>query len=189
MNELTKEKISIAVIKAIEEEKLMHKYVAYQFRISNSSMSCIKNSKYWSNISDQIWDDFRTWMYSGEKMKGYTPPRFKNEKEEIPVENPEPAKDIFKDLKKAKYLMVLLHMVGRDKKKTDPEKNNPENQEKTPDPPDEIPEIIDKEKFTIWLSKSHCFSGNESEEEPVTKDIILNIKVKLSIEQYHERNE
>jgi len=184
MNELTKEKISIAVIKAIEEEKLMHKYVAYQFRISNSSMSCIKNPKYWSNISDQIWDDFRTWMYSGEKMKGYTPPRFKNEKEEIPVENPEPAEDIFEDLKKAKY-----PMGGRDKKKTGPKKNKAENQEKTPDPPDEIPEFTEKEKFAIKLSKHPYFSGNESEEEPITKDIILNIKVKLSIEQYHERNE
>lgn len=74
MNNVTKEKISMAVIKACEDEKLMYKDAAKVFNTEPLYMTYLKNPKYWDTIPMKVWDKFHTWLYSGKKLKEYKMP-------------------------------------------------------------------------------------------------------------------
>lgn len=74
MNELTQEKISIAVSNAIKDEKLMHMEVANIFNTSPIYFSYLKKERYWDKIPKSLWEELRVWMYSGQKLKGYKLP-------------------------------------------------------------------------------------------------------------------
>lgn len=74
MNNVTKEKISMAVIKACEDEKLMYKEAAKVFNTEPLYMTYLKNPKYWDTIPRKVWDKFHTWLYSGKKLKEYKMP-------------------------------------------------------------------------------------------------------------------
>lgn len=74
MNNVTKEKISMAVIKACEDENLMYKEAAKVFNTEPLYMTYLKNPKYWDTIPGKVWDKFHAWLYSGKKLKEYKMP-------------------------------------------------------------------------------------------------------------------
>lgn len=74
MNKVTQEKVSSAVIKACEDEKLMYKEAAKVFNTEPLYFTYLKNPKYWDTIPQKVWDKFHTWMYSGTKLKEYKMP-------------------------------------------------------------------------------------------------------------------
>lgn len=74
MNNVTQEKISMAVIKACEDEKLMYKEAAKVFNTEPLYMTYLKNPKYWDTIPRKVWDKFHAWLYSGKKLKEYKMP-------------------------------------------------------------------------------------------------------------------
>lgn len=74
MNNVTQEKISMAVIKACEDEKLMYKEAAKVFNTEPLYMTYLKNPKYWDTIPGKVWDKFHAWLYSGKKLREYKMP-------------------------------------------------------------------------------------------------------------------
>ncbi|NMC39545.1 MAG: hypothetical protein GYA43_00005 [Bacteroidales bacterium] len=74
MNNVTKEKISTAIIKACEDEGLMYKDAAKIFNTEHLYFTYLKNPKYWDTIPRKVWDKFHAWLYSGKKLKEYKIP-------------------------------------------------------------------------------------------------------------------
>lgn len=93
MNEITKEKVVIAVSNAQDDEKLMNVIVAKQFDAEPVHLTYMRNPKYWNRIPERVWLQFRDWMYSGKKLKDYKPPVTPTEDKE-PVEKEAPANEI-----------------------------------------------------------------------------------------------
>jgi hypothetical protein len=71
LNDFTKERIATAVIKALDDEKLLYKEVCEPFNTIPLYFTYLRNPKYWNIIPKKVWDRFRTWMYSGKKLKDY----------------------------------------------------------------------------------------------------------------------
>lgn len=93
MNEITKEKVVIAVGNAQDDEKLMNVIVAKQFDAEPVHLTYMRNPKYWNRIPEKVWLQFKDWMYSGKKLKDYKPPVTPMEDKE-PVEKEAPANEI-----------------------------------------------------------------------------------------------
>jgi hypothetical protein len=89
MNNVTKEKVSAAVIKAMSDEKMMNKDVAEVFEFSPTYVSMIKKEDQWNDCPAHAWIKMQTWMYSGRKLKGYKPAPG-----EVTLTKPEESKDI-----------------------------------------------------------------------------------------------
>jgi hypothetical protein len=93
MNDITKEKIAIAVKNAIDDEDLLLKEVAEILGVHQLYFTYLRNSKYWDKISQRAWAVFQAWMYSGKKLKGYKPgvaPEFKSSDEDIAKADDDP---------------------------------------------------------------------------------------------------
>lgn len=73
MNNLTKESISLALIKAQQDEKLMNQDVADIFGISTYYVTTIRTQKRFEDVPEYVWTMLNAWRHSGKPLKGYKP--------------------------------------------------------------------------------------------------------------------
>jgi hypothetical protein len=171
MNRITQEKISIAVINAIDDEDLYFKEVANILHVPRYCFTLLKNDKYWDKISKEAWKVFQEWMYSGKKLKGYKPSAdlLKEEPEQT---DPEPEKkDIYSDLRKAKPGVIKAGKEEIEKKKQEEEEN---------------PTFIGPydPEYLSHLAKAAEESVPDKVLTPdLVQKIILEVEVRLSIKQ------
>jgi hypothetical protein len=174
MNEMTKERIAVAVIKAMEDEKLMNKEAAVHFGFSACYLSMIRNPSQYEHCPAKAWEAMRTWMYSGKKLKEY---KFAGEileleEQQEPEETPtkshviEPAPDKTKKYK-------------RESKPEFDERMNKQIEEQkaqmkeVPDPAEELrikvkPEALKERKRVLAKKKRKAKAETSPDKPPVT---------------------
>jgi len=149
------ERIAEKVCRAISDENLSNKEAGKILGVSPNYLSMIKKDTYFDKVPKKAWDNLHAWVNSGAaKIKGYNVLI----DHDIMVPNledkpeEEPGKDIYSDLAKAKY--------------ADPER--------LVKPKKPLPPIV-QEAMSRKIQKDLA-------NVPLVQDVILNLKVKLSIE-------
>jgi len=153
MNKVTQERVAEKVLKAISDEGLTIRKAGEILGVKPNYLSMIKKDMYFGNIPKQAWDDLHVWVNSGSKIQHYKVP--KDHDIMVPdldgdKSEEESNKDIFADLRKAKYMP--------------PERGTGK----------QLPPIVQEAMVRKALK--------DTAGVPLIQDVILNIRVILSIE-------
>jgi len=176
MNKFTKENVAIAIKNAIDDEKLMHKEAAKILGVKSLDFTYLKNEKYWDKISKRSWDLMQLWMHCGTKLKDYKATVMLVEQNN-PPESEKEMEDIHQDVYKSES-EAFWDRVGDLRKKNWANKQSG-NKSETKEPT-EGGKLSLKRHGTRVLDKPKEKDKNTC--KPEEKDIILNIKIRLSIE-------
>lgn len=80
MNELAKRRLSIALLKAMEKEKISPDEADSILDLKKYSIRNLLHPSHWSEIPDDAWRAIRTWRYSGCKLRDYNRKEYINNK-------------------------------------------------------------------------------------------------------------
>lgn len=155
MNKVTQERVAEKVLKAISDEGLSNMEAGKILGIKPNYLSMIKRDTYYDKTPRKAWDLMKLWVDSGTTLKGYG--------------------------KKPKdYDTLVPELDDEDSKSEEPKKDICADLARAKYiPPErgkgkELPPIV-KEAMARKIQKDLANA-------PIIQDVILNIKVKLSIE-------